>query len=207
MKLLMVGPQGSGKGTIGEMLSELLGVPLISVGETLRDLPTDHPKYNEVHDTISMGNLAPVEIVNGLLKERVSKTDCVNGFIFDGWARRLKDLEYFDPNFDKVVFLNISPETSVKRLSSRRTCENCGRIYNIETVRPRTEGICNVCGGRLLRRKDDEPEAIIKRLEIFNEETTPVIDFFRKKGVLLEINAETAPKEVFENVLRALNII
>ena len=89
MKLLMVGPQGSGKGTIGEMLSELLGVPLISVGETLRDLPTDHPKYNEVHDTISMGNLAPVEIVNGLLKERVSKTDCVNGFIFDGWARRL----------------------------------------------------------------------------------------------------------------------
>src|SRR3989344_3223611 len=205
MKLLMVGPQGSGKGTIGEMLSELLGVPLISVGETLRDLPTDHPKYNEVHDTISMGNLAPVEIVNGLLKERVSKTDCVNGFIFDGWARRLKDLEYFDPNFDKVVFLNISPETSVKRLSSRRTCENCGRIYNIETVRPRTEGICNVCGGRLLRRKDDEPEAIIKRLEIFNEETTPVIDFFRKKGVLLEINAETAPKEVFENVLRALN--
>ncbi|EKD95728.1 MAG: hypothetical protein ACD_24C00364G0002 [uncultured bacterium] len=207
MKLLMVGPQGSGKGTIGEMLSELLGVPLISVGETLRDLPTDHPKYNEVHDTISMGNLAPVEIVNGLLKERVSKTDCVNGFIFDGWARRLKDLEYFDPNFDKVVFLNISPETSVKRLSSRRTCENCGRIYNIETVRPRTEGICNVCGGRLLRRKDDEPEAIIKRLEIFNEETTPVIDFFRKKGVLLEINAETAPKEVFENVLRALKII
>ncbi len=207
MKLLMVGPQGSGKGTIGEMLSELLGVPLISVGETLRDLPTDHPKYNEVHDTISMGNLAPVEIVSGLLKERVSKTDCVNGFIFDGWARRLKDLEYFDPNFDKVVFLNISPETSVKRLSSRRTCENCGRIYNIETVRPRTEGICNVCGGRLLRRKDDEPEAIIKRLEIFNEETTPVIDFFRKKGVLLEINAETAPKEVFENVLRALKII
>ena len=203
----MVGPQGSGKGTIGEMLSELLGVPLISVGETLRDLPTDHPKYNEVHDTISMGNLAPVEIVSGLLKERVSKTDCVNGFIFDGWARRLKDLEYFDPNFDKVVFLNISPETSVKRLSSRRTCENCGRIYNIETVRPRTEGICNVCGGRLLRRKDDEPEAIIKRLEIFNEETTPVIDFFRKKGVLLEINAETAPKEVFENVLRALKII
>ncbi|HLB51701.1 hypothetical protein A3F07_00715 [candidate division WWE3 bacterium RIFCSPHIGHO2_12_FULL_38_15] len=205
MKFLIVGPQGSGKGTIGEMLSKRLGIPLISVGDILRDLPKDHPKYQEVQDTINGGNLAPVEIVGELLKERVSKSDCTNGFIFDGWARRLKDIEYFDPGFDKVILLNISPGTSVKRLSSRRTCENCGSIFNIETVKPKVENVCDVCGGMLLQRDDDKPEAIIKRLDIFNEETMPVIDYFRKKGVLLEINAETLPEEIFENVLRALN--
>ena len=206
MKLLMIGPQGSGKGTIGEMLSEYLRVPLISVGETLRDLPKTHPKYQEVQDTINKGNLAPVEVVGELLKERVSQPDCAKGFIFDGWARRLKDLKYFDPKFDKVIFLQISPETTVKRLSTRRTCEKCNRVFNIETVPPKVEGTCDVCGGRLLQRDDDTPEAILKRLDIFNTETLPVVNYFREKGVLLEINAETPPKNVFEDVLKALNI-
>ncbi|HLC93753.1 MAG TPA: nucleoside monophosphate kinase [Patescibacteria group bacterium] len=204
MKILMMGPQGSGKGTTGEMLSVHMRIPLISIGNLLREMSSEHPRYEEVQRIMREGNLVPQDFISQLLNERVSRSDCTNGFIMDGWGRTMYDLQMFDPGFDKVLYLNISPETSVRRISNRRICSKCGRVYNIITVPPKESGICDICGGELIQREDDTEGAVRKRLDIYYTETQEVINFFKDKGVLLEIDAEGSPKLVFENVLAAL---
>jgi adenylate kinase len=116
------------------------------------------------------------------------------------------DLTYFDPGFDKVILLKISTETSIYRLSGRRTCRSCRRVFNINTAPPKVKDICDVCGGELYQREDDTEEAIRRRLEIYYSDTQEVVEFFRNKGILLEIDAEPAPDAVFESVLAALNL-
>ncbi len=193
MKILMMGPQGCGKGTIGKLLSEGLGTPLISTGEVLRELPHDSSLYKEMDSYMSRGLLAPNDLLAKILKEKVAGME---SYILDGWGRQKSDLAFFDPGFDQVIYLTISKETSLKRLSTRRTCNNCGEIYNIVTKKPKIEGICDLCGGALVQRNDDKEEAIAERLEIFNKETLPVIDYFRQKGLLVELNGEGSPQEV-----------
>ena len=199
-----MGPQGSGKGTVGSMLSKHLDIPLISVGHILRELPPEHPRKHEVEDYMERGELLPQELVVGLLKDETSKGLCKNGFIFDGWGRIMDDLRSYNPGFDKVFLIKISPETSVKRLSSRRTCSDCGAIFNVISVPPKLEGVCDICGGKLLQREDDNEDAVKRRLEIFNTETMEVIDYFRETGKLVEIDGEGSPEEVFSLVLEAL---
>ncbi|HOD01167.1 MAG TPA: nucleoside monophosphate kinase [bacterium] len=204
MKLLLIGPQGCGKGTIGKKLSQHLNIPLVSVGQILRDLPDDYPGKDEIENYVDKGELAPQNLVSEILKSEISKDIYGNGFIFDGWGRTLEDLDYFNPGFDKVIFINISPETSIKRISSRRTCENCGAVFNVVSVPPKVDGICDFCGGKLVQREDDVEEAVKTRLAIFNKETTKVIDYFRKQGNLVEVNGEGSPDEVFQLVLKGL---
>jgi adenylate kinase len=205
MKILLVGPQGCGKGTIGNKLSNHLGIPLISAGQILRDLPEQHPRKKEIEYYMEKGELAPQDLVAELLKEETSSDRCNDGFIFDGWGRSLTNLKYYDPGFDKVFYIKISPETSIKRLSFRRTCENCGSIFNIISVPPKVEGICDICGGKLIQRDDDTEDAVRRRLEIFNTETMKVINHFKELGVLVEVDGEGTPEEVFQLVLEALN--
>jgi adenylate kinase len=205
MKLLMMGPQGCGKGTIGEMLSRRYGLPIISSGQLLRDLPKDHPRYKEITNYLNSGNLAPEDFVANLLKTRVMAGDCENGYIIDGWARNMLNLSLFDPGFDKVITLVISPQTSIARLSNRRTCSKCGKVYNLVTLPPKVEGICDVCGGSLTQRDDDQEEAIKKRLDIYYHETKEVLEYFRNKGLLMEVDAEPLPDVIFEEVCRRLN--
>jgi adenylate kinase len=206
MKLLMMGPQGSGKGTTGGMLSEYFHIPLIASGDLLRSLPESHPRYQEIHKLIDAGELAPQDFVAELFKARISQPDCSKGFIIDGWGRKTVDLAFFDPNFDKVILLNITPETSVYRLSGRRTCKKCGRIFNINTVPSKVAGICDVCGGELYQREDDTEESIRRRLNIYYSDTQEVIESLRQKGILVEIDAEPAPEIVFNRVLASLNL-
>lgn len=204
MKILLIGPQGCGKGTIGSMLSEHLNIPLISVGHILRELPESHPGKKEIQEHMARGELAPQGLVADLLREETSKDFCKNGFILDGWGRTMIDLHFYDPGFDKVILINISPETSVKRISSRRTCEDCGSVFNIISVPPKIEGICDNCGGKLSQREDDTEEAVKRRLEIYNTETSEVIEYFKKEGKLIEIDGEGSPEEVFNLALEAL---
>ena len=198
MKILLMGPAGSGKGTQGELLSKHLGLPLVSVGQVLRDLKPEHPWYNEVNDDISNGRLAPHDKVAELLKEAVSAPGFEKGFIMDGWGRTIEDLKHFDPKYNKVFFINIPRETSLMRISTRRTCETCGAVYNVISNPPKTEGTCDKCGGVLKQRDDDKEEAIIRRLEIFNNETMESIEKFRSEGILIEIDGSGSPEEVFE---------
>lgn len=203
MKILLMGPQGSGKGTVGELLSQKMGIPLISVGNTLRSLPESDSNYQLVNDYMKRGELAPQYIVARLLMERVQKDDCKNGYIFDGWGRNKVDFEHFDPGFDKVIVLIISRETSVKRISGRRICDVDGKVYNVYTL-PGEE--LKKCTGNLIQREDDKEEAVNRRLDIYYTETQEVINDLKKRGIVLEIDAEPLPDEIFANIVSALGL-
>ena len=204
MKLLLIGPPASGKGTIGERLSKEFGIPLLSVGELLRELPEDYPLKKEIDEAMKRGDLAPQNIAAQVLREAVEKETSRNGFVVDGWGRDLGNLTYYDPGFDNAIYLKISSETAVKRIASRRTCEKCGAVFNLISVPPKVSGICDLCGGKLVQRDDETEEATRKRFEIFNTETKETIDYFREKGKLLEVDAEGSPDEVYDKVVKAL---
>jgi len=206
MKILLIGPPASGKGTVGEKLSKKLNIPLISVGELLRAIPEGNTLKNEVDTVMERGDLVPQDIVANILKEEVSKDSAKGGFIFDGWGRKKENLDYFDPGFDKVILLEISPETAFKRIALRRTCEKCGAVFNLESVPTKKEGVCDFCGGKVSKREDESDETTRKRLGIFYDETKETIDFFKKNGKLLEIDAEGTPDQVFDLVVNALGL-
>lgn len=203
MKILLIGPPASGKGTIGELLSEKLSIPLISGGALLREVPESHPRYEELHKLMDAGELAPSDLIAQLLKERISKEDCKEGYLLDGWARKMDNLEFFNPGFDLVFFLNVSDDIVLKRISGRRMCKGDGQIYNIYTL-PKEE--LDKCEGGFEQRDDDKEDVVRNRIEGYKEETLPVIEYFKKQGNLVEVDAEPTPDEVFKNVCKALKI-
>lgn len=198
-----MGPQGSGKGTQGEMLSEYLGIPLISVGGLLREMPKTHPRNKEAEEYMERGELVPYDIAAELIQERISLPDCINGYILDGWAREKGNLEYFNPGFDLVLHILIPREESVKRITGRRICSSDGETYNIYTL-PKEE--LEKCKGNLIQREDDTEEAVNRRLDIYYNETQKVINDFEKEGLLIEIDGVGTPEEVFERVKSALDV-
>lgn len=203
MKILLMGPQGCGKGTQGERLSEKLHIPLVGAGNLLRSLTKSHPRYTEVMQYINAGNLAPFELVADLLVDRVSQPDCANGYLLDGWARDMGNLGFFDPGFDKVLVFNISRETSIKRITGRRICETDGKTYNIYTL-PEEE--LAKCKGAFIQREDDTEEAVSVRLDVYYTKTIEVIEHFKLQGISVEVDAEGTPDEVFEAACKALDI-
>lgn len=205
MKILLMGPPASGKGTIGKLLSEKFRVPLISVGKLLRDMPDDHPHYKSIHRAMGVGELAPHKETVDIIKERIRNRDCDSGYILDGWMRNIDQMNFFDPDIDNVLFIYVSPETSIKRITGRRVCENDGFVCNIYTQSPGDEGYCGKCSGELIQREDDAEEVVIRRLEIFEKETMEVVNYYRDKNLLLEINGEGSPEEVFQLALTALD--
>lgn len=206
MKLLLIGPQGCGKGTQGDLLSRKLGIPLVSVGQILRELPESHPKFKLINEAMAKGELAPQAEVALILKDLLSSDRYSRGYIMDGWGRVMEDLRQFDPHYDKVIYVDIPKEESIKRLSTRRTCTKCGAVYNIETLKPKISGVCDLCGAELYQRTDDIPETIERRLEIFNNETQETLSYFEKEGVLLRVDGTGTPAEVFELIIKALNL-
>lgn len=201
MKILLIGPQGCGKGTIGQMLSDKIGVPLLSVGEMLRSVDQSSKYYQKVQEELKKGVLVSESIVVALLKEELAKEKYQQGYIFDGWCRRMSDLEAFDPGFDFVVVFEMSRETSIKRISGRRLCETDGKTYNILTL-PKEE--LEKCPGALLQREDDTEEAVKKRLEIYYTQTQEVVDYFDKQGKTIHINAEPLPDAIFADLMSKL---
>lgn len=206
MKILLIGAPASGKGTIGKLLSERLDLPLVSVGALLRELPYDTPEQIRIHEVIDKGNLAPNDLVAKILEKRLNQADVSNGFVLDGWGRRLSDIQIYDPGFDLVLFLKISEETVIKRISGRRVCPKDGTNFNVYTNPSKFDGICDICGSVLETRADDTEEIAKERIEIFNLDTLPTINFFKEKGILIEVNGEPLPSEIFSNLSKILNI-
>jgi len=207
-----MGPQGSGKGTYASRLSAIFGVPHISTGQIFRDnMVQGTPLGKEVDKFLKSGVLVPDDITLETVKNRLSEPDCKKGFIFDGFPRTLKQAEGLEKTtkLDYVINLVVPDWVLIKRLSLRVSCEKCGEIYNLGYLKPKLEGICDKCGGRLMQRDDDKEEAIKKRLREYEEKTKPLIDYYKNKGILVNISndkIETPPEIVVDKILKALGV-
>jgi adenylate kinase len=212
MKIMIMGPQGSGKGTYASRMAQAMGIPHISTGQIFRDnIAAQTPLGKEVERYVNQGALVPDEITMKIVKDRIEKPDCEKGFIFDGFPRNLEQARQFEKitPLDVVVYLDVPKEILTKRLSGRRTCKNCSQIFNIFFVKPKKEGVCDKCEGELIQRADETPDAIAKRLEEFEKSTKPLVDFYQKKGSLkkVEFKDHNAPPEVNTKViLEALGV-
>ena len=210
MKMIIIGPQGSGKGTYASRLSSIFDIPHISTGDLFRGEVKDETALGiKAKEYMDKGLLVPDELVVEVLKKRISKEDAKKGFILDGFPRNPDQAKNLDKisKIDVVVELFVPEWLSIKRLTSRRVCKNCGEIYNLINVRPKKEGVCDKCGGDLIQRDDDKEKAIKERLTIYKRDTAPLIDYYKKKGVLKQItcdNAESPPEENVEKILKVL---
>lgn len=203
MRILLIGPPACGKGTISELLSKELGLPIIKTGTILRAISPASIWYEAIQDDVSSGRLAQNDIVGHILSEESSRQIYERGYILDGWLRQLSDVDYFNPGFDVVLFLNISEYTSKQRTLSRRVCTKCGYSYNLISFPPAVEGICDFDGGNLVTREDDREEVFTQRWNDFQSFTLPVIEYFRKMGNLLEIDSSPLPEVVMASIISA----
>ena len=191
MKIILLGAPGAGKGTQAEIISAKLGIPTISTGNILRAaVKAGTPIGLEAKRYMDAGKLVPDEVIIGIIQERLAQPDCAGGFILDGVPRTIAQAEALDAHgirFDAVLSLEIADEVIAARLTGRRTCHACGATYHVVTAPPKAEGVCDKCGGALEQRKDDMPETVQHRLQVYHTETEPLKDFYAAKGVLKRV--------------------
>lgn len=210
MRLILLGPPGAGKGTQAQMLCETLKVPPVSTGNILKQAIRDGtPLGLEAAGAISAGRLVPDDVVIGIVRERIGRPDCAEGFVLDGFPRTTAQalaLEEMGVRIDAAVNIAVSDESIVRRVGGRRSCPVCGRTYHTDYVRPKEEGRCDSCHARLVLRPDDRPEAVSARLEAYRKETRPLEDFYARRGLLREVDGETSVGEVSRQIKEALGI-
>lgn len=210
MRVVLLGPPGSGKGTHGKRLCESLGVPLIATGDILRQAIADGTALGKsAQEHVKAGRLVPDETVLGLIETRLRLTDAQHGFILDGFPRTVAQAEGLkgligNCRMDRVVNLVVPTEVVVNRLRERWLCGSCGAIYNVSTAPPKVEGKCDLCGGALKQRTDDEPETVRKRLEVYARETAPLVAYYERDGVLRNVDASGPAADVYAAIQRAI---
>ena len=207
--IIIMGPQGSGKGTQGELLKSHFGIPLITVGQMLRDeIKKDTPLGQEIAGYINHGSLVPPRIANEVVKTRIKESDAQKGYILDGYPRDMEQTNFFNTLVKPtmVILLDIPKSETMRRLAGRRVCVDCKLNFNIATL---DQGIkqCTKCSGRLEARVDDVPETILKRLKIYGDETMPVVRFYEKMGVIKKVNGVGSPREVWKRILRVVPLV
>ena len=208
MKLIMLGAPGAGKGTQAAIFSERLGVPTISTGNILRAaVKNGTPVGLQAKSYMDAGKLVPDEVIIGIIAERLGEDDCQKGYILDGVPRTIAQAEAMERSgivFDAVVSIEIADEEIMERMSGRRVCESCGASYHLVAVPPKREGVCDSCGGKLVQRKDDAPETVKSRLEVYHRETEPLKAFYEKRGLLKPVENQTTVEDTTQAILRAL---
>ena len=208
MKLILLGAPGAGKGTQAEILCKELNIPTISTGNILRAaIKNGTPTGLKAKSFMDAGQLVPDEVIIGVITERLAEPDCRNGYILDGVPRTIAQAEALEQAgivFDAVVSIEISDETITERMSGRRVCEGCGASYHVVAVPPKQEGVCDKCGAKLIRRKDDEPETVKARLSVYHKETEPLKDFYAQRGLLKSVENQPTVAETSQVILRAL---
>jgi adenylate kinase len=211
LKAIIFGAPGSGKGTYASRLQAKLGIDVIAMGDIFRELlKEDSELGRKVKVYVEKGLLVPDEIVVEVLKQRLSKIPKGKGFILDGYPRTLEQAKTLDAitKIDAILLLDVSDWIIIERLSSRRICRNCGTVYNVRFLKPKVEGICDKCGGPLYQRSDDNPEVIKKRLQVYQEQTRPLLEYFKEKKVPFVTSStptlDTPPELIVDKIIAEL---
>ena len=208
MNLILLGAPGAGKGTQAEKICEKYGIPAVSTGNIIREaLKNGTDMGLKAKSYIDAGKLVPDDVVIGIIKDRLSEDDCKNGFILDGFPRTIPQAEALDNMgiaIDKVVDIEVPDDKIAARLSGRRVCLKCGATYHLEFKKPAKEGVCDVCGDELVQRKDDKPETVIDRLNVYHEQTEPLKDYYAKTGKLVIVEGQEEVAETTALVFKSL---
>ena len=211
MKIILLGAPGAGKGSVGKPLSEYLKIPTISTGDVFRENIRNNTELGKMaKDYIEHGKLVPDEVTVALVEDRIENDDCIDGYILDGFPRTVNQADRFGEilrgkgsSIDLVINIELDDDIIVKRLSNRRVCSDCGEPYNCVTKKPSTEGICDVCKGKIIQRADDEEDTVKRRLDTYYEQTLPLVEYYKEHNLLRVMDNDCS---IEEGLLRALKI-
>lgn len=210
MNLILLGAPGAGKGTQAEIICEKMSIPAISTGNIIREAIKNGTEVGlKAKSYIDSGNLVPDEVVIGIIKERLDKDDCANGFILDGFPRTIPQAEALDAmgvKIDTVLEISVPDQKVVARLSGRRVCPDCGASYHTEYKKPVKDGVCDSCGAELIIRKDDKPETVLDRLTVYHDQTEPLKDYYKNCGKLKIVEGQEEVADTTALVLKALEL-
>lgn len=194
MNIILLGAPGAGKGTQAEKICEHLNIPTISTGNIIREaLKSGTEMGLKAKSFMDAGQLVPDEVVIGIIKDRLAKDDCQKGFILDGFPRTIPQAEALDTMgvvIDKVIDIEVPDERIIGRMSGRRVCGSCGASYHLEYKKPKTDGVCDLCAGALVQRKDDHPDTVKARLEVYHNETEPLKEYYAKQNKLAVVEGQ-----------------
>ena len=208
MKLILLGAPGAGKGTQAEVICKAVNIPAISTGNIIREALAQGTEMGlKAKSFMDAGQLVPDDVVIGIIKERLAKDDCANGFILDGFPRTIPQAEALDAMgviIDRVIDIEVPDEKIAARMSGRRVCKDCGSSYHLEYKAPKAEGVCDACDGELIQRKDDAPETVLDRLAVYHKQTEPLKDFYSKKGILRIVEGQEEIADTSALTLKAL---
>ncbi len=208
MKLILLGAPGAGKGTQAEVICKALNIPAISTGNIIREALAQGTEMGlKAKSFMDAGQLVPDDVVIGIIKERLAKDDCANGFILDGFPRTIPQAEALDAMgvvIDRVIDIEVPDEKIAARMSGRRVCKDCGSSYHLEYKAPKADGKCDACDGELIQRKDDAPETVLDRLAVYHKQTEPLKDYYSKKGILRIVEGQEEIADTSALTLKAL---
>lgn len=208
MKIVMLGAPGAGKGTQAKRIAEKFNIPHVSTGDIFRaNIKNGTALGKEAKEYMDQGKLVPDELTVRILLDRVAQEDCKNGYVLDGFPRTIPQAEVLDSELAKLgtgvdyaINVEVPDDNIIGRMSGRRACLKCGATYHLSFLPSKKEGICDNCGSELVLRDDDKPETVKKRLDVYHEQTQPLIDFYNNKGVLKEVDGTVAPDDVFKAI-------
>lgn len=212
LRAVLLGPPGAGKGTQAVRLVEKYEIPHISTGDIFRkNIKEGTELGKKAQEYMNAGALVPDELVVDLVKDRLQQDDCKNGFLLDGFPRTIFQAEKLDEflsesnqKMDIVINLKVEKEALIKRLTGRRVCKDCGASYHIVNIPPKKEGVCDICGGELIQRKDDNIETVENRINVYEDQTAPLIGYYEEAGSLVDFDGEASLDEVFDAIVQAI---
>jgi adenylate kinase len=212
VRVVLVGPPGAGKGTQAQIVATELSIPQVSTGDIFRaNVSGETELGKQAKAYMDRGELVPDEVTNAMVRDRLAQDDAAQGFLLDGFPRNVKQAEALDGiladmgvRLDSVLDMVVDHEEVVRRLEGRRTCRACGRVHHVDYDPPQTDGVCDRCGGELFQRDDDRPETIRRRLEVYEEQTAPLVAFYEERGLVARIEATGRVEDVTRRALDAL---